>query len=96
MSIQPLKGLFAVFMFSEFVKLGKPHLVFSPAPKGVPEIMFYCFVLSFCATIKHRCVTPLYGIPLLSFYRSELGREDMNQGERHSFISCTEFVVIII
>jgi hypothetical protein len=28
------------------------------------------FVLSFYATIKHRCVTHLYGIPLLSFYFS--------------------------
>jgi hypothetical protein len=28
------------------------------------------FVLSFCATIKHRCVTHLYHIPLFSFYQS--------------------------
>ena len=44
MSIQPLKGLFAVFMFSEFVELGKPYIYFlAPSLKGVSEITFYCF-----------------------------------------------------
>ena len=44
MSIQPLKGLFVVFMFSEFVELGKLYIYFfAPPPKGVPEIIFYCF-----------------------------------------------------
>jgi hypothetical protein len=26
-------------------------------------VVFF-YVLNFCTTIKHRCVTPLYGIPL--------------------------------
>ena len=39
---------------------------------------FTFFVTNRSNAIQHRCVTHLYGIPALSFYRSEVGLWDTN------------------